>query len=102
MILGMGLYYGGIAQITPGILEFNKGNTFAAIAFISYGLFWHVRPSPRWFDGHSMRIEGLFARAMYGSLHKMHQHALRGASKVVLDTAAGVIVRRTASRIKLY
>ena len=28
MILAMGLFYGGVAQIIAGILEFRKGNTF--------------------------------------------------------------------------
>ncbi len=40
MVLAMGLFYGGIAQIIAGILEFKKGNTFAVTAFTSYGLFW--------------------------------------------------------------
>ena len=40
MILAMGIFYGGIAQIIAGILEFRKGNTFATTAFCSYGLFW--------------------------------------------------------------
>jgi hypothetical protein len=40
MILAMGLCYGGAAQIIAGIMEWKKGNTFAATAFISYGFFW--------------------------------------------------------------
>ncbi len=40
MILAMGIFYGGIAQIIAGILEFKKGNTFGTTAFTSYGLFW--------------------------------------------------------------
>ncbi|HWY51011.1 MAG TPA: acetate uptake transporter [Chthoniobacterales bacterium] len=40
MILAMGICYGGIAQVIAGIMEWRKGNTFAATAFISYGLFW--------------------------------------------------------------
>jgi succinate-acetate transporter protein len=40
MILSMGICYGGIAQIIAGIMEWRKNNTFAATAFISYGLFW--------------------------------------------------------------
>ena len=39
-ILAMGIFYGGIAQIIAGILEFRKGNTFGMTAFISYGSFW--------------------------------------------------------------
>ena len=40
MILGMGICYGGIAQVIAGIQEWKKGNTFGATAFTSYGLFW--------------------------------------------------------------
>lgn len=40
MILGMGIFYGGIAQLIAGVLESKKGNTFGATAFISYGAFW--------------------------------------------------------------
>lgn len=39
-ILTMGLFYGGLAQILAGALEFRKGNTFGMTAFLSYGLFW--------------------------------------------------------------
>lgn len=40
MILAMGIFYGGIAQIIAGIMEWKKNNTFGTTAFISYGLFW--------------------------------------------------------------
>jgi uncharacterized protein len=40
MVLAMGIFYGGIAQVIAGILEFKKGNTFGMTAFISYGMFW--------------------------------------------------------------
>ena len=40
MVLAMGVFYGGIAQIVAGIMEFKKGNTFGTTAFVSYGLFW--------------------------------------------------------------
>ncbi len=40
MILAMGIFYGGIAQIIAGAMEFKKGNTFGTVAFSSYGLFW--------------------------------------------------------------
>jgi hypothetical protein len=40
MILAIGIFYGGIAQIIAGIMEWKKGNTFACTAFTSYGLFW--------------------------------------------------------------
>jgi len=40
MILGMGIFVGGIAQIIAGILESKKNNTFGLTAFIAYGSFW--------------------------------------------------------------
>ena len=40
MILGMGIFYGGLGQILVGIMEWKKNNTFGATAFTSYGLFW--------------------------------------------------------------
>jgi succinate-acetate transporter protein len=36
----MGIFYGGIAQIIVGVMEWKKGNTFGTVAFSSYGLFW--------------------------------------------------------------
>jgi succinate-acetate transporter protein len=40
MILAMGIFYGGLAQVIAGIEEWKKNNTFGATAFTSYGLFW--------------------------------------------------------------
>ncbi|MEA2055123.1 MAG: acetate uptake transporter [Candidatus Thermoplasmatota archaeon] len=40
MVLAMGIFYGGMAQIFAGLLEYKKGNTFGVTAFTSYGLFW--------------------------------------------------------------
>lgn len=40
MILAMGLFYGGTAQVIAGIMEFKKNNSFGMTAFISYGFFW--------------------------------------------------------------
>ncbi len=40
MIMGMGIFYGGIAQIIAGCMEFRRGNTFGSTAFVSYGSFW--------------------------------------------------------------
>jgi hypothetical protein len=40
MILAMGIFYGGLAQIFAGWMEWKKGNTFGTTAFTSYGLFW--------------------------------------------------------------
>lgn len=40
MIVGMGLFCGGLAQIFAGIMEWKKGNTFGTTAFCMYGIFW--------------------------------------------------------------
>jgi succinate-acetate transporter protein len=40
MIVAMGIFYGGAAQIVAGIMEWKKNNTFGTIAFTSYGMFW--------------------------------------------------------------
>lgn len=38
--LPLGLFYGGLAQLVAGFLEFATGNTFGMTAFCSYGAFW--------------------------------------------------------------
>lgn len=40
MILTMGIFYGGLAQVFAAWMEWKKNNTFATVAFMSYGLFW--------------------------------------------------------------
>lgn len=60
MILGMGIFYGGLAQVVAGILEYRKGNTFGTVAFTSYGLFWlsyvflNMIPKTLFFTGYSV------------------------------------------------
>ena len=38
--LSLALFYGGIVQLLAGMMEFIRKNTFAAVAFSSYGAFW--------------------------------------------------------------
>jgi succinate-acetate transporter protein len=40
VVLGLALFYGGLAQLLAGMWEFVKGNTFGATAFASFGAFW--------------------------------------------------------------
>lgn len=40
VIIGLAVFYGGIAQLLAGMWEFRSGNTFGATAFSSYGAFW--------------------------------------------------------------
>ncbi len=39
-ILAMGIFFGGLAQVVAGMMEWKKGNTFGTTAFTSYGFFW--------------------------------------------------------------
>ena len=52
--------------------------------------------------GGDMVFEGMFARLMYRSLYTMHQLALHGWPKVLLDTLARTITRRTEPQVKLH
>ena len=84
MILAMGIFYGGIAQMIAGILEYKKGNTFAYTAFMSYGSFWltlvFLILAPKWgitqateagFMGWYLFVWGLFTLIMFiGTLKK--------------------------------
>ncbi|WP_116644975.1 GPR1/FUN34/YaaH family transporter [Salinivibrio sp. HTSP] len=78
MILAMGIFYGGLAQVIVGIMEFKKGNTFGTTAFTSYGLFWLTlvglivmpemgiaQPSPAGFMGWYLVMWGVFTGFMY-------------------------------------
>lgn len=78
MILAMGFFYGGIAQIIAGIMEFKKGNTFGLTAFTSYGLFWLTlvalivmpkmglaEPTSHAFMGWYLFLWGIFTLFMY-------------------------------------
>ena len=40
IVVGLALFYGGLAQLCAGMWEFRSGNTFGATAFSSYGAFW--------------------------------------------------------------
>jgi len=78
MILAMGIFYGGFAQIFAGLLEWKKNNTFGTTAFCSYGLFWMTLvfllliPKYGWWDGPSstamaayLFMWGLFTFVMF-------------------------------------
>jgi succinate-acetate transporter protein len=41
-ILTMGLFFGGVAQVIAGLMEYKKGNTYGMTIFCSFGFFWIV------------------------------------------------------------
>jgi hypothetical protein len=65
MIIGMGIFYGGIAQIIAGILEYKKGNTFGTTAFTSYGLFWLSFVALNWLGTAGVASKGIWPFSMY-------------------------------------
>jgi NADH dehydrogenase len=52
--------------------------------------------------GGKLFIQGSFAGLMYRMLYKMHLFALHGLTKVVLDTIAQFITRRSSPHVKLH
>jgi len=60
MVLGMGIFYGGLAQIFAGILEYKKGNTFGTTAFTSYGLFWLSFVALNWLGVRDVARQGVW------------------------------------------
>jgi uncharacterized protein len=86
MILAMGIFYGGIAQIIAGVLEYKNGNTFAGTAFTSYGAFWltlvtlillpktgAVAASPEGFMACYLALWGIFTGFMFVGTLKGHR-----------------------------
>jgi succinate-acetate transporter protein len=78
MILSMGIFYGGLAQVIAGIIEAKKNNTFGLTAFTSYGFFWLslvgliLMGKLNWFAGPSssgmaayLAIWGLFTLCLF-------------------------------------
>lgn len=59
MIFGMGIFYGGVAQIIAGVLEYKKGNTFGTTAFTSYGLFWLSFVALNWLGVRNVAEQGV-------------------------------------------
>jgi len=39
-IFAMAIFYGGIAQIIAGLMEWKKNNNFGFLTFVSFGFFW--------------------------------------------------------------
>lgn len=49
VVIGLALFYGGLAQLLAGMWEFRVGNTFGGTAFSSYGAFWLAVGVALWF-----------------------------------------------------
>jgi succinate-acetate transporter protein len=86
MILGMGLFCGGLAQVIAGLLEWKKGNTFGTTAFTLYGIFWLslvallIFPKLGWSEGNTnaamasyLFIWGFFTLVMFIGTLKLNR-----------------------------
>ncbi|MFT9383453.1 MAG: acetate uptake transporter [Acetobacter orientalis] len=103
-ILGMGLVFGGAAQVIAGILEYQKGNTFGMTAFTAYGAFWislvslialpHFgvgEPSTPALMGSYLLIWGLFTLVMFfGTLRATKVHQIIFSSLTLLFLLLGL------------
>lgn len=49
VVISLGVFYGGLAQLLAGMWEFRVGNTFGGTAFSSYGAFWLAVGTALWF-----------------------------------------------------
>ncbi|BFI74843.1 acetate uptake transporter [Sulfurisphaera ohwakuensis] len=58
VVVGLAAFYGGLAQLLAGVLEWRAGNTFGYTAFFTYGAFWE------WYFVTSMFIPGATAQAI--------------------------------------
>ncbi|MBS0232435.1 MAG: NAD(P)/FAD-dependent oxidoreductase [Proteobacteria bacterium] len=71
-------------------------------SLVSLGKYSTVGNLMGFIEGKSIRIEGWFAKIMYRSLYKMHEIALYGYIKVILDTLSRMLTRRTEPQVKLH
>ncbi len=94
MILAMGIFYGGMAQVFAGIMEWKKGNTFGMVAFTSYGLFWLtlvgllVMPEMGWGDapGNTAMAFYLLMWGLFTGLMFIGTLRLNGALQFIFGT----------------
>jgi NADH:ubiquinone reductase (H+-translocating) len=71
-------------------------------SLVSLGEFSTIGSLMGFVAGKGLLIEGYFARVMYRSLYKMHEAALHGLLKVVLDSIARAMTRRSEPHVKLH
>jgi NADH dehydrogenase len=71
-------------------------------SLISLGKYSTVGSLMGFVVGSSFRVEGLFARLMYRSLYKMHEHALHGGRRMLFSALARGLSRRSEPQVKLH
>ena len=97
MILAMGIFIGGLAQVIAGIQEWKMGNTFGASAFSMYGFFWlsfvalnlipagKIAPAASLDMGFYLLIWGIFTFVMFfGTIRISRAHQIIFMSLAIL------------------
>jgi NADH dehydrogenase len=89
-----------IARLNGQPLKPFKYRDFGSL--VSLGHYSTVGSLMGFVTGRKMLIEGFVAKLMYRSLYKMHETALHGYWKVMLDTVSRLLTRRTEPHVKLH
>ena len=71
-------------------------------SLVSLGKFSTVGNMMGGLIGKSLMIEGYFAKLMYLSLYKLHEHAIHGTLKTTLFTLSRMITKQTNPTVKLH
>jgi uncharacterized protein len=65
MILAMGIFVGGLAQVFAGVYEWKQGNTFGTVAFSLYGFFWLSFVAMVLLPGSGAEAADAFSKGLY-------------------------------------
>jgi succinate-acetate transporter protein len=107
-ILAMAIFYGGLAQVIAGLMEWKKNNTFGFVTFGSFGFFWisfatililpalglSKAPAPVELAAF-LAVWGLFALGLFVCTLKMHKVLMVTLLFVVLLVVALVAAELT-------
>ena len=113
-ILAMALFYGGIAQVIVGIMEWKKNNSFGMLTFGSFGFFWIsfaailMLPALGLAKGPQpvelavfLAVWGIFALGLFICTLKMHRLLQVTLAAVVLLVVLLVAAQLTGSSLVL-
>ncbi|KEG10993.1 GPR1/FUN34/yaaH family protein [Trypanosoma grayi] len=108
VVPAMGLALGGGLQLLVGLLEYFRGKSFPAVAFMSYGAFWlslvavwmlpqenhlHIQPSEKTFLGLYLFLWGLYTACMatvtFFTSHRLMQFLFSSLTLLFLLLALG-------------
>ena len=113
-ILAMAIFYGGIAQVIVGIMEWKKNNSFGMLTFGSFGFFWisfaailmlpvlGLAKGPQPVElAVFLAIWGIFAIGLFICTLKMHRLLQVTLAAVVLLVVLLVAAQLTGSSVVL-